>query len=126
MKQSCSTLYVQVRSRLRYSCLDCEISSICHTCAKLCHINHRLVDRNKVVLEEDIKYESRETFQKIVHRTNYIFCNSSSAISKHRNNDRVHACSCGLYNSRCRILFVVSEAYNENNSGDIGNGYVYL
>lgn len=31
------------RSHLRYQCEDCLISSICHTCAKICHAGHRLV-----------------------------------------------------------------------------------
>jgi hypothetical protein len=42
---------------LRYTCVECGISCICHTCAKLCHVGHTLIYRDEIVKLEIQKYE---------------------------------------------------------------------
>lgn len=42
---------------LRYTCVECGISCICHTCAKLCHVGHTLIYREEIVKLEIQKYE---------------------------------------------------------------------
>ena len=38
----CRSENLPQKDHLRYSCLDCHIHYICHTCSRLCHRHHRL------------------------------------------------------------------------------------